>query len=141
MNYVNPFGFLSGEALFFKNKFLLFLSTYTSFATDKWSLAEIKYEQQPSNDGHNCGIYVLMYMDNYLSGTSLLKLKNPVEYRKLCITSIIENAVINACINCGSSKGKMKIQCITCKYYICKTCSKNQPEFQACVLCIRHLNK
>lgn len=105
-----------------------------SYDVSKWININIPHDLQ--NDGHNCGIFVLMYIERFLQGGSMLNLALPENYRVKCKQDIVQNVATNICLYCGKNiKIDKIVKCVYCERSIC--CFKGT-DFSTCELCKRY---
>lgn len=114
-----------------------------TFSVSEWNMITINYDRQPQDDGNNCGVYVLMYIQRYLLKTHLTNLALCAVFRNECKRSLIENVEIDICLYCMETNGLKKPrdlpQCKICQRHICTKCALKYPNYETCLLCENYL--
>lgn len=106
-----------------------------SYKLNKWINKNVPHDLQTDND--NCGTFVIMYIERYLQGASMINLDSPIDYRVRCKNKIIQHVETNLCLYCGSSKlSKAQFKCLSCERLICSKCSR--VSINLCCLCERY---
>jgi hypothetical protein len=106
----------------------------------RWKVKTYKYNRQSKKDQSNCGIYVLNYIQQFLKGQCVKKLKefkpktNRLYWKKLILAT--SNNLWNACLKCVIENDKTFITCIKCmrKVHISYLWKKQYPKDTAITL-------
>lgn len=107
---------------------------------ESWTFKEITVRAKQT-DSASCGVYIIMYVLNYLSTKSLLDLPNPNHYRKALKYLLIRNAddLTTFCCHCGQNKNE-RTKCQSCEYRVCTDCAQYyRKTFMKCKICTKRI--